>query len=263
MNLRFAKYHGTGNDFVMIDGRHNGINTLERHLVQRLCKRHFGIGADGLIIIHDCDGYDFEVNYYNADGSQSLCGNGSRCAVKFAQDLGWIIDSCTFKAIDGGHEAFIKNGLVHLLMAPVDKMESREGHVFLNTGSPHHVEWVEEVGEAPVLEKGTMIRHSEVYAPGGTNVNFVELVNDGEVNIRTFERGVENETLACGTGAVAAALASTTKGLRSPIVLNAIGGQLSVTFVKNESSFEEIYLIGPAQAVFNGEVEIEDSTKSI
>ena len=204
--ISFFKYQGTGNDFVMVDDRHAAWDLGNLCLIRALCDRKFGIGADGLILIRSHADYDFEMIYFNADGSQSFCGNGARCAVAFAAFLEIIRQQTQFLAIDGPNEARIAGGEVSLKMAKVSHISESLGDAFVHTGSPHHVRWVEDLEDYPVLEQGQLLRHDPCYAPGGSNVNFVEKISDNEIFVRTFERGVENETLSCGTGVTAAAL---------------------------------------------------------
>lgn len=256
MSIPFYKYQGTGNDFVMIDNR-AGIFPHDTSLVTKMCDRKFGIGADGLILIENHETLDFEMIYYNADGSQSLCGNGSRCAVSFAQFLGIIEDSTKFLTIDGEYEADLKNGLVYLHMRDQQKPENLESHYFLNNGSPHHIEFIKHADDQDVFTQGAEIRYSETYKPDGTNVNFVEVKNNNTIYVRTYERGVEDETLSCGTGITASALAAADKGLKSPISIEAKGGKLEVRFdQKDNNAFSNIWLIGPAEQVFVGQFDI-------
>ncbi|WP_422361358.1 diaminopimelate epimerase [Reichenbachiella sp.] len=256
MNITFYKYQGTGNDFVMIDNR-EGMFPHDTQLVTQMCDRKFGIGADGLILIENHETLDFEMVYFNADGSQSLCGNGSRCAVAFANFLGVIKEHTSFLTIDGEYEADIKGGLVHLHMQDQHSPERFDSHYFLNNGSPHHIEFVENAVEKDVFTKGAAIRYSDTYSPHGTNVNFVEVKTNNTIFVRTYERGVEDETLSCGTGITASALAAADKGLKSPIAIEAKGGQLEVQFEQSSNnSFTNIWLIGPAKQVFVGQFDI-------
>lgn len=256
MNITFYKYQGTGNDFVMIDNR-QGLFPHDTSLVAKMCDRKFGIGADGLILIENHETLDFEMIYFNADGSQSLCGNGSRCAVAFANFLGVINSHTNFLTIDGAYEADIKEDIVHLHMRDQNCPEQFDSHYFLNNGSPHHIEFVEEANKQNVYAQGAEIRYSDTYKPDGTNVNFVELRAENTIYVRTYERGVENETLSCGTGITASALAAADKGLKSPISIEAKGGKLEVRFEQNDdNSFSNIWLIGPAKQVFVGQFDI-------
>ncbi|MFY0625325.1 MAG: diaminopimelate epimerase [Reichenbachiella sp.] len=256
MKVEFYKYQGTGNDFIMIDNR-SGHFKHDVSIIANLCGRKMGIGADGLILIQDFEGADFEMVYFNADGSQSLCGNGSRCAVNFAKFLNIIDGHCTFQTIDGIYAAEIQGEIVHLKMKDQNAPEKFEEHYFLNNGSPHHIMFVENAENAPVVKQGRTIRNLQQYSPGGTNVNFVQINNQHEVFVRTYERGVEDETLSCGTGITASCLAAADNGLMSPIDVKSLGGELQVRFEKSENGgFQNIWLIGPAKQVFNGSVEL-------
>ena len=255
--ISFFKYQGTGNDFVMVDDRHAAWDLGNLGLIRALCDRKFGIGADGLILIRSHADYDFEMIYFNADGSQSFCGNGARCAVAFAASLGIISLHTQFLAIDGPHEARIARGEVSLKMAKVSHISESLGDAFVHTGSPHHVRWVEDLEDYPVLEQGQLLRHDPCYAPGGSNVNFVEKISDNEIFVRTFERGVENETLSCGTGVTAAALVCGALTQQKSIQIRTLGGNLRVTFEGNaQEGFDNIWLIGPAQQVYAGQIQL-------
>ena len=260
MDFTFYKYQGTGNDFIMIDDRVEAFPEKNLDLVRKLCDRKFGIGADGLILIRNHPDFDFEMVYFNSDGSQSMCGNGARCAVAFSAFLGIVSETTRFLAIDGPHEAILKNGKVELLMGDVKNIEPRGSDFFVNTGSPHHIRFVEEIQNYPVFEQGKSVRYDSNYAPSGTNVNFLEDMGSGEVFVRTYERGVENETLSCGTGVTAAALVyGDQKGI-SDVKIKTLGGNLSVKFQKNgNGSFENIWLIGPAEQVFSGSISIKEN----
>lgn len=254
--MKFSKYQGTGNDFVLIDNR-DAIYQLSTKDIAHLCHRRLGIGADGLMLLEHADGYDFRMVYYNADGNEStMCGNGGRCITAFAHKLGIITDRAHFVAIDGPHHATLDaDGTVHLHMQDVPNITPEEGYTVLNTGSPHHVQWVKDVQEVDVAGLGRSIRHHERYAPGGTNVNFA-MVKDGQLSVRTYERGVEDETLSCGTGVTAAAIASTCTSTGTYILpVNTPGGKLSVSFFKDTpSSARNVILSGPAILVFEGEI---------
>ncbi|MBN3521217.1 diaminopimelate epimerase [Algoriphagus lutimaris] len=257
MEITFYKYQGTGNDFVMIDDRSEAFDVSNLELVSKLCNRKFGIGADGLILIRNHPDYDFEMIYFNADGSQSMCGNGARCAVAFSAFLGIVTFKTHFLAIDGAHDAVIKDGLVQLLMGDVSGIESKEQDYFVNTGSPHHIRLVGAVSDYPVYAEGKEVRYSSSYAPGGANVNFVEAISDDELFVRTYERGVENETLSCGTGVTAAALVYGKDLPAAEIKINTLGGKLSVKFTSKPSGgFTDIWLIGPAEQVFSGTIKL-------
>ena len=255
--MKFVKYQATGNDFILIDNRSGEIKLSQEQIV-KACDRKFGIGADGLILIEPSHTADFTVNYYNSDGSQSLCGNGSRAAVHFAAHLSLVKDNAVFDAYDGKHEAALINPeTIRLRMNDVSTTQSLGEDLFLNTGSPHVIRFVKEVKNYPVYEEGKSIRYSETFKPGGTNVNFVELLPANALTVRTYERGVENETLSCGTGVTAAALAASQKGYISPISIKTLGGELSVEFkIGQAGGFTDIYLIGPAKKVFEGTLEL-------
>jgi diaminopimelate epimerase len=251
----FYKYQGTGNDFVMIDDRDELFDVSDLSQVRKLCDRKFGIGADGIILIRNHPDFDFEMIYFNADGSQSMCGNGARCAVSFAAFLGIISERTRFLAIDGSHEALIKGDQIELLMGNVKGISEVEGDYFLHTGSPHHIRFVSEVQSYPVFEEGKQIRNQPTYLPGGTNVNFVEKLGEDEIFVRTYERGVEDETLSCGTGVTAAALTFARHAQHATIQIQTLGGKLAVRFSANEDgSFRDIWLIGPAVQVYSGKI---------
>lgn len=259
MAVSFFKYHGTGNDFVMVDNRHLHVDRNDQGLFASWCDRRFGIGADGVILLQNHSTYDFEMVYINADGREgSMCGNGGRCVVQFAKDLGVISSSTRFLAVDGAHTAVISEELVHLAMQPAGFPESApENGFFLNTGSPHHLAWVENLPEYDVEQVGKRLRWHAHYQPGGTNVNFLERISDKTLRVRTYERGVEAETYSCGTGVTAAALLlANQEGWTSDFEVTVVtsGGQLKVQATRVAQGFDNIHLIGPAQRVFQGVV---------
>ena len=259
MNLPFVKYQGTGNDFVMIDNRSGNWDDLSVPVIQKLCDRRFGIGADGLIKINALPGSDFEVDYYNSDGSKSFCGNGARCSVAFAHELGVTADSVSFMAIDGAHEAVKKDGLVYLKMKDVLEIDTSQAEFVLNTGSPHFVHFTEKVADFDIVAYGKQIRYSAKYKEEGINVNAIHQLDADSFEIRTYERGVEDETLSCGTGVTAAALALGAKNRIEgdfEYKVKSQGGDLSVKFTNHNSVFTNIWLIGPAVSVFKGEVNV-------
>ena len=260
MQIDFYKYQGTGNDFVMIDNRLATFPKNNTQLIEHLCDRRFGIGADGLILLENDTETDFRMVYYNSDGNQSsMCGNGGRCLVAFAKKLNVIENSTTFIATDGLHHATISaDGLVSLQMIDVDAIQTTPEFSFLNTGSPHHVQLVEDLEHYNVKENGAAIRYSELYGKQGSNINFVKKIDDTTFSVRTYERGVEDETLACGTGvtAVAIAMNATGKTNATSIHLNVEGGKLAVSFDKKDGHYTNIFLIGPAEFVFKGTIEI-------
>ena len=258
MKMTFYKYQGTGNDFIIVDNRLQKFNKSNTKRIAELCDRHFGIGADGFILLENDKISDFKMVYYNADGNESsMCGNGGRCIVAFAKYLG-VIDSTTeFIAIDGLHKAKIDDGIVKLQMQDVSNIETFENHMFLNTGSPHHVEIVSNLNIFEVKSKGAEIRYGHPYNETGSNVNFVEQVSNDTFSVRTYERGVEDETYSCGTGVTAVALAMHNSGKTNSNTINlqTPGGQLKVSFNSNENGYHNIWLEGPAQQVFTGEIE--------
>lgn len=257
MNIHFHKYHGAGNDFIIIDNR-----TLKHRLttvqIAKLCNRRFGIGADGLMLLELDNNTDFRMKYYNSDGKEgSMCGNGGRCIVAFAKAIGIDKKHYEFNAVDGLHEAFIQNHLVDLKMSEVKIIQKVQQEWFLDTGSPHVVKCVDSIKSVNVTVEGEKLRYDERFGPNGSNVNFIE-INEQQIEIRTFERGVEAETYACGTGAVASAIiANQIKPDIFSFKLNALGGQLEVKFEKTENTYHNIWLKGPAEKVFEGQFILE------
>jgi diaminopimelate epimerase len=262
MQLTFYKYQGTGNDFILIDNRVNGIE-LAGEQVKLLCDRRFGIGADGLMLLESEPGVDFRMVYYNSDGRlSSFCGNGGRCITAFARRLGVVEDTARFTASDGLHEARIaEDGRVWLKMQDVKQIETAPDHCWLDTGSPHYVTEVNGVDGYDVVGEGRRIRESDRFKNEGTNVNFMERRDDG-IFVRTYERGVEDETFSCGTGVAAAALVAAVKGLatsRNHCVVHTRGGDLEVSFERVlDANFYNIWLKGPAVQVFEGSIDIQD-----
>ena len=258
--MKFHKYQGTGNDFVMVDNRQNFFPKNDTNLIEKLCDRRFGIGADGLILLENDPETDFRMVYYNSDGNESsMCGNGGRCLVAFAKSLNVISDKAKFIATDGLHHATIlENGIVSLQMKDVDDVKIDSEYVFLNTGSPHHVTLVNDLEHYNVKENGAEIRYSDLYGKVGSNVNFVFQLSENHFRLRTYERGVEDETLSCGTGATATAIAMNVIGKTNSnaIDIDVEGGKLKVTFTKSDKGFENVFLIGPATFVFEGEIEL-------
>jgi diaminopimelate epimerase len=260
MQLTFYKYQGTGNDFIILDNRQNEISELSKKQINFLCDRKFGIGADGLMLLSTKDGYDFEMVYYNADGSEStMCGNGGRCLVKYAYSVGIHKSMYKFIAIDGEHKAEIRDdGTVRLKMNDVKKVEEHSTYTILNTGSPHFIKFAANVKEIDVVETGRDIRYSKAFEAAGINVNFVERLDENSIFVRTYERGVEDETLSCGTGVTASALVSAHNDNGFNLVeVKTPGGHLSVEFDKlSDTHFENIWLCGPAEFVFGGTIYI-------
>lgn len=259
--IRFSKYHGTGNDFILINGEQNRPDLRDEEWIRRCCDRRYGVGADGMIIVRNHGTTDFEMLYFNSDGKPgSFCGNGSRCAVKFAREEGFFTGSeCVFTAYDGVHMGRIVDdkGVISVKMSDVGSVERGENFAFLDTGSPHYVERVLNLDRMNVTEAGRAIRYSPRFASAGVNVNFVEEREDGILKVATYERGVEEETLSCGTGVVASVLGffhlrPATEDVQHEITTETRGGKLVVRFVHEENRFSEIWLTGPAEFVFSG-----------
>ncbi len=260
MELEFYKYQGTGNDFVMIDNRSNTFPKENAQLVAHLCDRRFGIGADGLILLDTDATTDFRMVYYNSDGNlSSMCGNGGRCLVAFAKKLNVIQNETTFMATDGLHYATVgADGIVSLQMIDVAEIKNTPDYSFLNTGSPHHVQLVTDLEHYNVKENGAAIRYGDLYGQQGSNINFVKKIDDATFSLRTYERGVEDETLACGTGATAVAIAMNATGQTdlNTIHLNVEGGKLAVSFDIEDGKYTNVFLKGPAEFVFKGTIQI-------
>lgn len=258
MTVAFNKYQGAGNDFVMIDNRQGIINPENVKLINKLCDRRFGIGGDGLILISDHPEADFEMKYFNSDGKiGSMCGNGGRCAAHFAWKHNVAGKSQRFMAYDGIHHASVEEDIVRLQMANVNEFRLIDDNYSIDTGSPHYVLFTDDVDALDVYQEGKKIRWSPEFAPGGTNVNFVQLSDNG-LYVRTFERGVEDETLACGTGVTASAIAAVLKGHfgTSSVNVRARGGNLKVDFDINDKNITNVWLTGPATFVFEGMIEV-------
>ena len=260
MQYTFYKYEGTGNDFIFIDNRQNNFPKNDIKLIEKLCDRRFGIGADGLILLENDIETDFRMVYYNSDGNQSsMCGNGGRCIVAFAKSLNLIDDQTTFLATDGLHHAYVlDNGIISLEMKDVDEVKIQDDYVFLNTGSPHHVMLLDDLDNYDVKKNGAKIRYSNLYGKAGSNVNFVKQLSDNHFRLRTYERGVEDETFSCGTGATATAIAmyAIGKTTSNHIKLDVEGGKLEVSFTKEGSVYTNVLLKGPATFVFQGEINL-------
>lgn len=258
--MHFYKYQGTGNDFILIDNRNNTVS-LNAEQVNALCNRRFGIGADGLMLLEHEHGFDFRMVYYNSDGNQSsMCGNGGRCITAFAKLLGIIENKAKFLAVDGPHEAVIdENAIVSLRMQDVKSVEAGEDYFYMNTGSPHYVKFAANIENFDVVAEGRKIRNNERFKEEGTNVNFIEKQDDA-LFVRTYERGVEDETYSCGTGVTAAALAAGIKGIstgKNNCLVKTRGGNLEVSFEKVlEQNFYNIWLKGPAVMVFKGTIDL-------
>lgn len=260
--MPFFKYQGTGNDFILVDNRNQAFSAISQEEIKRLCDRRFSVGADGLMLLNHKEGYDFEMKYFNADGNPgSMCGNGGRCIVRFAYDLGIHKSAYHFLASDGEHEAEMESGsnIINLKMKDVSGYEEVDGDFIVNTGSPHYIKFVSDVMDIDVVKKGTEIRYSEEFAKDGINVNFVEEKGADEIIVRTYERGVEDETFSCGTGVTACALVCHHNDAGyNDVTVTTKGGQLVVKYDRNNNnSYTNIWLCGPAEKAFDGKVEIE------
>ena len=258
MQIRFSKYQGTGNDFVIIDQMSEAV-TFNRDMIAFLCDRKFGIGADGVMLLRPDKESDFRMVYYNSDGNESsMCGNGGRCLVHFAYHNGYIKHNTKFMAIDGLHDAVVlENNIISLRMADVSAVENFQNAFILNTGSPHYVTFTLDPEKADIVKEGRTVRYSDRFKQEGINVNLAKVTAD-DIYVRTYERGVEDETLSCGTGVTATAIAAHHAGLLSvnDIGIKTKGGDLRITFNIKNDIYTEVNLIGPAICVFNGEIKL-------
>lgn len=258
MIIGFNKYQGTGNDFIIVDNRKNIFVPDDHNLISKLCNRRYGIGADGLILINKDPELDYKMVYFNSDGHESsMCGNGGRCAADFAIRARIADQNHKFRAVDGIHEAIAEKGIIKLKMNDVNESRLIENNIFINTGSPHYVIFRDNIESLKVYDEGKKIRWSDTFSPEGTNVNFVEPEKDG-IFVRTYERGVEDETLSCGTGVTASAIASFMTGHfdSGHVNVRTRGGNLRVEFEINGKLISDIWLSGPATFVFDGKIEI-------
>lgn len=261
MSTHFYKYQGAGNDFILLDNRNNWFKDTDKQTVSKLCNRRFGIGADGMMLLQDHNNYDFEMRYFNADGNPgSMCGNGGRCIVAFAKHLGIIDTETTFLAVDGPHYAKIseEGNWIDLQMIDIDNIDKDGAAYVLNTGSPHYVTEVKDLETLDVFTNGYNIRNNDTYKSEGINVNFVEDLGD-HLFVRTFERGVEDETYACGTGVTAVALSmakhkNNIGHIDTPVKV--LGGELNIQFDYDGESFRNVFLCGPAEKVFEGDLNL-------
>lgn len=260
MTIDFCKYQGTGNDFILLDNRNNLYADITTGQVKFLCDRHFGIGADGLMLLNKSERFDFEMKYYNSDGNESsMCGNGGRCITAFAKDLGIVTSRADFIAIDGAHTSEIDDkGYVRLHMNDVDSIQINETYTELNTGSPHYVHFMEDIDGLNMKKEGRLIRYSPKYKEEGINVNFAEKISGDLIFVRTYERGVEDETLSCGTGVTAAAIASKANTTGAQYVkVKTLGGELEVYFTAEEKEiYRNVVLCGKAEFVFKGQIKV-------
>jgi len=264
MNRIFYKYQGAGNDFIIIINHDGFFNQVSKELISNLCDRKFGIGADGLILINECREADFEMIYFNSDGNESsMCGNGGRCVIALNYKEGLIGKKAVFKAIDGFHEGVVlENATIKIKMQDIEDIEIEDSIYIIDSGSTHYVKFVENVKQIDLVNEGRKIRNSDRFKSDGVNVNFAQIEKD-HIFLRTYERGVEDETLSCGTGVVATAVANAIKGnneKNTSTLINTPGGQLKVQFKRiSENKFEDIWLEGPTQFVFQGELNVDVS----
>ncbi len=263
MQINFYKYQGTANDFILIDNRSNMIQTLSNKQIAQWCHRRLGIGADGLMLLQHKEGYDFEMVYYNADGNiSSMCGNGGRCITEFANHLGMLpTGKARFWAIDGEHQAVVSAlNYVQLQMKDVSHIDQQKNYTLLDTGSPHYISFVSTRTPINIVEEGSAIRYSPLFAAEGVNVNFVMQHADGTLEVATYERGVEDETWSCGTGVTASAIAYHAAQMPTEqsveIVVKTKGGQLQVNFDYQDGVYSNIWLCGPALLVFEGIINL-------
>ncbi len=256
MELPFHKYQGTGNDFIVVDNRQLNFPKNDTNLLERLCDRRFGIGADGILLLENDKSADFKMVYFNSDGKPgSMCGNGGRCLVAFAKSLGLIGETTSFLASDGIHQARVANDLVALSMSDVRDIADKKNAYFLDTGSPHHVQLVRGLETFDVVREGRRIRYG-IYGEKGSNVNFVEQVGSDSFRVRTYERGVEEETYSCGTGVTAVAIAMHHSGMTKAdsVSIATRGGDLRVSFANSGNHYDNVVLEGPATFVFKGTI---------
>ena len=259
MQVKFSKYQGTGNDFVMLDNLSAEYDQLSIENIKQLCDRKFGIGSDGLIKINHSGDYAFEMDYFNADGSKSFCGNGARCAVSFAAQIGISDHEILFDAIDGAHRAKKNGNLVSLSMHKVTEVKTSQSNFIVDTGSPHFIQFVNDLSKIDVVQVGRAVRYSSAYEKEGVNVNFVQELAHDKLKVFTYERGVEDETLSCGTGVTAAAIALAYKNntIGGQLVrVETKGGDLDVQFTEKDKTYSQISLIGSAQHVFDGKIQL-------
>jgi diaminopimelate epimerase len=261
MNMIFSKYQGTGNDFILVDNRTNAYSGITRDEIKRICDRRFSIGADGFMLLNQKDGYDFEMKYFNSDGRPgSMCGNGGRCITRFAYDLGIHKDSYHFLASDGEHYSELDSvsNIVNLKMKDVPGYKEIDGDFIVDTGSPHYIKFVSDVMDLDVVKLGTEIRYSEPYAKDGINVNFVEEKAPDEIIVRTYERGVEDETFSCGTGVTACAIVCHHNDVGyNDVTVVTKGGKLVVKYDRTyENTYSNIWLCGPAEKSFDGKIDV-------
>ena len=262
MILDFEKYQGTGNDFIMLNNMDGRYDWLTAEHVVRLCDRRFGIGADGLIRINAVDHYDFELDYFNSDGTKSFCGNGARCGLAFAYSLGFCKEESSFLGCDGPHLGRVEGDLYSIKMKDVSSVQKMGQDFVLDTGSPHYVSFTDNLEKTNIVEKGRAIRYSPEFKASGINVNFLSKGKVNHIAIRTYERGVEDETLSCGTGATASAIVyAEANELHGDVRINVevVGGELAISFTRtSDSNYTNVYLVGPAKMVFKGQLNLQN-----
>ena len=260
MKISFSKYQGTGNDFVMLDNLNGQYDSLTIPQIQLICDRRFGVGSDGLIKINSHNSSDFEVEYFNSDGSKSFCGNGARCSVAFAETLGVNVSDTSFLGIDGLHKASKNQDVISLEMGDVSEIRKIENDFVIYTGSPHYIRFIDAINDLDIVQFGKKVRYSEEFKNEGINVNLVEIVDANNLIVNTYERGVEDETLSCGTGVTACVLAfayQTQLLGEHKVSVKVKGGNLSVFFNQETlGKFTTIHLIGPGEFVFSGEINV-------
>jgi diaminopimelate epimerase len=262
MTTAFSKYHGTGNDFIILDGRNQKFDLKNAAFIKQMCHRRYGIGADGVMVLQSDKNYDFKMVYFNSDGFEgTMCGNGGRCICSFALSLGIINNKTTFIASDGIHEAILEKEIIHLKMNNVSKITPFDDGLLIDTGSPHFIQITNNPHDVDTEKMGKEIRHQQRFAPKGANINFVS-VSENTIQIATFERGVESETLSCGTGSVASAIAFTYNKPNGNYTYNihAKGGKLSVSLEKEGMLYHNIWLSGPTVKVFDGIIDNDKLT---
>lgn len=262
MTIEFFKYHGTGNDFIILDNRDNRYNNLTNEQINLLCDRHFGIGADGLMLLNNSKNLDFSMKYFNSDGYEgTMCGNGGRCIVSFAKYLRIIETNTTFEAIDGLHTATINDDfIVKLKMNNIDNKTIIQNNNFflIDSGSPHYIEFIDSFDNIDIIDRGKKIRFDKTISDKGVNVNFVKIIEKDCIFVRTYERGVENETLSCGTGSIASAIAYkiSQKSNSKVITVKTLGGNLNVFSEHENNIYKNIILSGEAKYIFKGKIEL-------
>ena len=255
MKIHFEKYQASGNDFILINNFEKRVH-LNKKIISFLCDRNFGIGADGIIIIQKCATADFEMIFFNPDGTESMCGNGSKCAVNFAIKNGLSNATPKYLTYDGYHKAYIKHNKIYIQMNNIIEIKKIKNDYFINSGAPHHIKFVKKLKDLDILEEVNIIRSDNKYKSKDCNINFIQIDDKHKIQLRTFEKGVEKETQSCGTGAVASSIASTFKNVISPVTSSFKGGNLTIHFEKCNSIFKNIFLVGKANFIYSGDIII-------